>query len=68
MDDVVERMEVGADAWAASRVAGDRFQCDCGQWAPLCEGKPTHPSPYAAPVCPDCFDEWMQEQRGADAS
>jgi len=61
--DPIEQMENIAERWAFDNVRGDKFKCDCGKWVPLNDGQPIDRNPYAPPVCPDCFEKWLAEQK-----
>ena len=56
MIDPLEAMELGAENWAADNIQGDKFKCQCGEWALLTEAAPSSASPYALPICGTCFD------------
>lgn len=39
-----------------------RLVCGCGKLFRLGEAQATSANPYATPICPSCFDEWLAEQ------
>jgi hypothetical protein len=62
--DMIEMMEDTAEAMLDDMMQPDgRLRCSCGRLFRLEDGQPISPNPYAMPVCPTCFDEWVQTQK-----
>jgi hypothetical protein len=60
--DPIEIMEASAERWADENIEGNMFKCGCGKMCKLDEGNPIDSNPYSPPVCPDCFEEWLDLQ------
>ena len=58
LPDPIERMEASAERWADENIKGNMFKCGCGKMCKMDDGETIDPSPYARPVCPDCFEDW----------
>ena len=61
LPDPIERMESVAEAWSEKNIVGDKFLCSCGIWCGLKDGEAISSHPYALPVCPKCFNDFIDE-------
>ena len=55
--DEITRLEDAAERWADEQIIEGDFLCSCGKLCPLQDGLAIYNSPYAPPVCPECYDE-----------
>lgn len=60
--DPIERGEMRCEDWEAENVKGDIATCCCGRKFKLADGETVSADPYAIPVCPICFEEWVSER------
>ena len=63
MRDIIERMEDAAEQefYEMTKDCPEGyFKCDCGRVAHLDNAHPIANSPWAMPVCGDCFDEFVE--------
>jgi hypothetical protein len=66
MRDFLEYLEDGAEARLDEMTEGlpaGKFRCFCRKVADLDSAMPAGPSPYASPICPDCFEEEVKKQK-----
>lgn len=61
--DPIERGESLCEAWAAENLHGEIATCQCGREFNVNEGDTVSPDPYAIPVCPTCFAEWVDSTK-----
>ena len=61
--DPIEIMEASAERWADKNIKGDMFKCGCGKMCKLSDGQSIDSNPYAPPVCLNCFEKFMKEQK-----
>lgn len=62
MKDWLQSMEDAATRRLDEMTEGlspDEFRCDCGKVFPLKDAMPSNETPYAVPMCHDCFDEYF---------
>ena len=64
LPDPIERGEASVEDWYWDSRMGDRHVCGCGRLFRLSEGETISPDPYAIPVCPACFEQWLEEVKG----
>ena len=63
MMDFLERMESSAERAYDEMYQGDgKLKCCCGKIFEVDEGGTVSANPWAMPVCPHCFDEWVNHQ------
>lgn len=61
VDDLIERGEKRFEAWAFEAEQSDgRFKCCCGRIFDLKDAETVSPDPYAIPICPTCFAEYLK--------
>ena len=64
MRDILEHLEAGYEAAMKDRLLPDgKFICGCGKIADLDTAMPATNSPYAQPVCLDCWEQLLQEYK-----
>lgn len=69
LPDIHERGEAKCESWEAeNHIRGNIYRCSCGREFDLSEGTTLSPDPYAIPVCPKCFEEWMQDHKSQEPS
>lgn len=62
MRDFLEAREDAAEArFFEMQVDQDHLRCACGKIFHINEGQTLSPDPYAMPVCPDCFKEYLDK-------
>jgi hypothetical protein len=62
MKDILKRLEGAAEQEfyeMTKNVPEGCFKCDCGKTAKLENAHPVANSPYAMPVCDDCFQDFI---------
>ena len=59
----LERLEASAERWANENISGDLFKCGCGRMCKLMDGEVISENPYAPPICPECFEEWLKDAK-----
>lgn len=58
--DPIERGEARCDSWYYEALQPNgQVKCDCGNLFDLEDGETCSADPYAIPVCPDCFEKWV---------
>lgn len=57
--DPIEIGEMRCEAWAAKNLRGDVATCYCGNEFDIGDGGTTSPDPYEIPVCPTCYQQWL---------
>lgn len=63
--DPIELGEMRAERWEAEmHVRGSIYRCGCGKEFGINDGDTISADPWAAPVCPDCFEKWIQDNGG----
>jgi len=61
MKDFIEQLEDAAESSYYETLQPDgRLKCSCGRLFESAEGAVVSPNPYATPVCPSCFDAWLE--------
>ena len=61
--DELESMEHAAEIRYFNMLQPDgKLKCDCGKFFNPEDGEITSQNPFALPVCPECFSEWMENQ------
>ena len=62
MRDFIENLEAGAEDQYYEMLQEDgRLKCGCGKLFNSLDGGMVSQNPYAMPVCPSCFDEWLEK-------
>ena len=65
MKDIIEHLESIAEANMEDMfLPGGKAKCRCGRIFDVDDFIPISANPYSTPVCPVCFDEYIQ--KGAD--
>lgn len=62
--DPTELGERRIEDWAFDSVNGNVMTCPCGKTCDINQAETLSPDPYAIPVCPDCFDDYMSRKFG----
>lgn len=63
MLDQIESMEYAAErAYDQMDQGNGMLKCTCGKLFHYDDGHVVSPDPWAMPVCPDCFDEYMDQK------
>lgn len=68
MMDPMEAAEASAERRYEEMLQPDgRLKCGCGELFRPDQGATTSPYPWAMPVCPTCFDKWLETTQPLDA-
>ena len=63
MKDFLEQLEDSAERWYFENVKNGIAKCSCGNTFNIEEGETVSANPYAIPVCPKCFEEWLLNKK-----
>ena len=62
MRDFLENMEAAAERRLDEMTQPcGKLKCGCGKLFAMEDGETVSSNPYAMPVCPQCFQEWLEQ-------
>ena len=64
LPDFIESLESSCERWYDENVNKDIMTCSCGQKCKLDEAETVSSNPYSIPVCPICFEKFLEENNG----